>query len=134
MTPRQIVNVDTLKAASGDFTTMRKLAMRFRGLFRGGSVAALDIWLTDARQCGVDAMRRFAVTIRHDIGAVQNAVLEPWSNGQAEGRDAHDRDHLRPRGSRGVDAGDGQSRRSRPGGGGRPDPRAPAVSSAHTSR
>jgi hypothetical protein len=86
MTPRQIVNVDALKAASGDFTTMRKLAMRFRGLFRGGSVAALDIWLTDARQCGIYAMQRFAVTIRHDIGAVRNAVLEPWSNGQTEGQ------------------------------------------------
>jgi transposase len=87
MTPRQIVNVDALKAASGDFTTMRKLAMRFRGLFRGGSVAALDIWLTDARQCGIYAMRRFAVTIRQDIGAVRNAVLGPWSNGQTEGQD-----------------------------------------------
>ena len=81
MTPRQIVNVDALKAASGDFTTS-KLAMRFRGLFRGGSVAALDIWLTDARQCGIYAMQRFAVTIRHDIDAVRNAVrnLEQWTN------------------------------------------------------
>jgi hypothetical protein len=32
MTPRQIVNVDVLKAASAEFTTMRQLAMRFRGL------------------------------------------------------------------------------------------------------
>jgi transposase len=67
MTPRQIVNVDALKAASGDFTTMRKPAMRFRGLFRRGSVAALDIWLTDAQQCGIYAIQRFAVTIRQDI-------------------------------------------------------------------
>lgn len=32
MTARQIINVDALKAASADFTTMRALAMRFRGL------------------------------------------------------------------------------------------------------
>jgi hypothetical protein len=37
MTDRQIVNVDALKAASADFTTMRSLAMRFRGLLRGGT-------------------------------------------------------------------------------------------------
>ena len=86
MTPRQIVNVDALKAASGEFTTMRQLAMRFRGLFRGGSAATLDNWLIDARRCGIHAMQRFAMTIRHDISAVRNAVLEPWSNGQTEGQ------------------------------------------------
>lgn len=62
MTPRQIVNVDALKATSAEFTTMHQLAMRFRGLLRGGSLATLDVWLTDARQCGVYAMRRFART------------------------------------------------------------------------
>jgi hypothetical protein len=32
MTARQLANVDALKAASADFTAMRRLAMRFRGL------------------------------------------------------------------------------------------------------
>jgi len=31
-------------------------------------------------------MQRFARTIRQDIEAVRNAVLEPWSNGQTEGQ------------------------------------------------
>jgi transposase len=31
-------------------------------------------------------MRRFARALRHDIEAVRNAVLEPWSNGQTEGQ------------------------------------------------
>ena len=86
MTPRQIVNVDVLKAASPEFTTMRGLAMRFRGLFRGRSVEKLDIWLADARQCGIHAMRVFARTLRQDIDAVRNAIVEPWSNGQTEGQ------------------------------------------------
>nr|WP_256367369.1 transposase [Acidisphaera sp. S103] len=86
MTDRQIVNVDVLKAASGEFTTMRQLAMRFRGLLRGGTVEKLDAWLGDARQCGIFEMRRFAQTLRQDIGAVRNAMLESWSNGQAEGQ------------------------------------------------
>jgi hypothetical protein len=86
MTPRQIFNVDALKAASAEFTTIRQLAMRFRGLLRGGSVEKLDVWLRDAHLSGIYAMRRFARTLRQDIGAVRNAVLEPWSNGQTEGQ------------------------------------------------
>jgi transposase len=31
-------------------------------------------------------MRRFAKTLRQDKSAVQNAVTEPWSNGQTEGQ------------------------------------------------
>ena len=38
MTARQVANVDALKAASAEFTAMRRLAMRFRGLLRGGTV------------------------------------------------------------------------------------------------
>jgi hypothetical protein len=86
MTDRQIVNVDALKAASAEFTTMRGLAMRFRGLLRGRSVEKLDVWLTDARWSGIYGMQRFARALRHDIEAVRNAVLEPWSNGQTEGQ------------------------------------------------
>ena len=86
MTTRQIVNVDALKAASADFTTMRCLAMRFRGLLRGGTAEKLDSWLSDARRSGIYGMQRFARALRHDIEAVRNAVLEPWSNGQTEGQ------------------------------------------------
>ena len=31
-------------------------------------------------------MRRFAITLQHDIAAVRNAISEPWSNGQTEGQ------------------------------------------------
>jgi transposase len=86
MTARQVANVDALKAASADFTAMRRLAMRFRGLLRGGTVEGLDAWLIDARASGIYAMQRFAKTIRQDLEAVRNAVLEPWSNGQTEGQ------------------------------------------------
>ncbi|SDR59198.1 Transposase [Rhizobiales bacterium GAS113] len=81
MTPRQILNVDALKAASPEFATMRQLAMRFRGLLRGGSLEKLDVWLRDAHLSSIYAIRRFVRTLRQDIGAVRNAVLEPWSNG-----------------------------------------------------
>ena len=86
MTARQVANVDALKAASAEFTAMRRLAMRFRGLLRGGTPERLDAWLLDARASGIYAMQRFARTIRQDLDAVRNAVLEPWSNGQTEGQ------------------------------------------------
>jgi len=86
LTDRQIVNVDALKVASDEFTTMRRLAMRFQGLLRGGTAERLDIWLQDARKSGIYGLRRFARAIRQDIEAVRNAVLEPWSNGQTEGQ------------------------------------------------
>ena len=65
---------------------MRQLAMRFRGLFRGGCLEKLDEWLRDAFYCGIYSMRRFAKTLRQDKSAVQNAVTDPWSNGQMEGQ------------------------------------------------
>ena len=86
MTVRQVANVDALKAASADFSAMRHLAMRFRGLLRGGTTEMLDAWLIDARASGIYAMQRFARTIRQDLAAVRNAVLEPWSNGRTEGQ------------------------------------------------
>ena len=86
MTARQVLTVDALKAASPEFTAMRRLAMRFRGLLRGGTVDELDAWLIAARASGIYGMQRFARTIRQDIEAVRNAVSEPWSNGQTEGQ------------------------------------------------
>ncbi len=86
MSARQIANLDALKAASPEFTTMRKLAMRFQGLLRGGMVEPLAKWLDDARRSGIYGMRCFARTFRQDIEAVRNAILEPWSNGQTEGQ------------------------------------------------
>jgi Helix-turn-helix domain len=69
MTARQVANVDALKAASAEFTAMRRLAMRFRGLLRGGTAERLDAWLIDARASGIYAMQRFAKTIRQDLEA-----------------------------------------------------------------
>ena len=78
--------VDTLKATSSEFATMRQLAMRFRGILRGSDAEPLDGWLSDAARSGIHCMRQFAGTLRQDLAAVQNAIREPWSNGQTEGQ------------------------------------------------
>ena len=42
MTARQVANVDVLKAASAEFTAMRRLAMRFRDPMRRWSRPAIS--------------------------------------------------------------------------------------------
>ncbi len=86
MTARQIANVDALKTASAEFTTMRHLAMRYRGLLRGGTVEKLDGWISAARGSDIYGMQRLARAVRHDIEAARNAVLKSWSNGYTEGQ------------------------------------------------
>ena len=92
MTPRgvltaaQAAKVQALKQASPSFTTMRQLAMRFRGVLRSGKAAKLDDWLRDARASGVGALQRFARRLSRDLEAARNAVTETWSNGQTEGQ------------------------------------------------
>jgi hypothetical protein len=86
LTKPQAVKVDAFKTMSPAFATMRKLAMRFRGILRGSDTALLDLWLHDADRSGLYGLRRFARSLRHDLAAVRNAITETWSNGQAEGQ------------------------------------------------
>jgi transposase len=86
MTDREKDNLAALKTASATFASMRRLAMRFRGIFRGCDSSKLDLWLQDAEASGVYGMRRFGRALRLDIDAVRNAIDESWSNGQVEGQ------------------------------------------------
>jgi transposase len=92
MTPRdmltsaQAAKVEALKQASPSFIAMRQLAIRFRGILRGGGINQLDKWLDDAHRCGLSAMQRFARAVNHDLEAVRHAATERWSNGLVEGQ------------------------------------------------
>ena len=86
LTPSQARKVEALKQASSSFIGLRRLAMRFRGILRGGKAAKLDAWPRDARASGIGALRRFARTLSRDLEAVRSAVTETWSNGQTEGQ------------------------------------------------
>lgn len=59
LTDRQQGNLEALKAASATFTTMRRLAVRFRGILRGRDSSKLNPWLRDAEASGIYGMRRF---------------------------------------------------------------------------
>jgi transposase len=86
LTDAQAAKVDAFKAISPAFATMRALAMRFRGILRGGDVENLTAWLHDADHSALYGIRRFVRTLRQDLAAVRNAVTETWSNGQTVGQ------------------------------------------------
>ena len=85
LTISQQKKVAALKQGSDQFTLMRSLAMRFRGMFRSRECDKLDIWIEDAICSGLAPIARFARVLHRDIDAVRNAVELPWSNGQVEG-------------------------------------------------
>ena len=86
LTDAQAAKVDAFKTISPAFATMRALAMRFRGILRGGDVEKLSVWLHDADRSTLYGIRRFVHTLRQDLAAVGNAITETWSNGQTEGQ------------------------------------------------
>ena len=86
LSSRQAAIVDALKASSPEFTLMRQLAMRFRGVLHGRNIEALGNWLKDAHDSGIYAMQRFGRMLQSDLDAVRNALTLSWSNGQTEGQ------------------------------------------------
>jgi transposase len=84
LTPPQEEIVDTFKQQCPDFAVMRELVLSFRSVFRLGTLAALHSWMKRAQSTGIHAMTRFVRTLKQDLGAVEAAVTEPWSNGPVE--------------------------------------------------
>ena len=59
------------------------LVAKRRSLARPGSApASLDGWIDRARTSDLHCLRQFAITLKKDIEAVRNAILERWSNAQ----------------------------------------------------
>jgi transposase len=86
LSARQAETVDALKAHCPGFTTMRRLTLSFRSLPRVGKITTLHRWMARAAATNISALQRFVRTLRHDLGAVEGAVRERWSNGPVEGQ------------------------------------------------
>ena len=54
LTEREAENVAKLSSAAPGFMTMRKLAMRFRGILKGRNPGKLDAWLEDACRVAIN--------------------------------------------------------------------------------
>jgi transposase len=62
------------------------LARAFGALVRTRQVEGLDSWLEAAEGSGIRELRRFALGLRQDYGAVRAAFEHEWSQGQTEGQ------------------------------------------------
>lgn len=85
LSARQAETVDVLKQQCPGFTRMRRLVLSFRAILRHGKVVTLHRWMMRAHATDIHALQRFVRKLRHDLGAVEGAVREPWSNGPVEG-------------------------------------------------
>ncbi|MDX6484255.1 MAG: hypothetical protein QOE95_2026, partial [Gaiellaceae bacterium] len=85
LSARQAETVDALKAHCPGFTTMRRLTLSFRTILRSGTIPTLHQWMARATATEIDALQRFVRKLRQDLGAVEGAVTERWSNGPVEG-------------------------------------------------
>jgi transposase len=84
MTARQVATVD----AEGRVSGVHRDAEAGDAVSRTASrrnEEKLNTGRDDARASGIYGMQRFAMTIRQELEAIRNAVLEPASNGQTEG-------------------------------------------------
>lgn len=64
---------------------MRGLVLSFRTILPVGTVATLHDWLARAAATDILPLQRFVRTLQQDLGAVEGAVTQPWSNGPVEG-------------------------------------------------
>jgi transposase len=78
--------VEALLAASPDLARVVELARRFRAMVRDRQEAALDPWLSAARET---ALAGFADGLARDLAAVRAALSLPWSMGPVEGQISH---------------------------------------------
>ena len=85
LTVRQQEIVDRLKKHCPGYAVMRNLVLGFRTILRAGKLATLHEWMERALKTGIHPLQRFVRTLKQDIGAVEAAVTERWSNGPVEG-------------------------------------------------
>jgi len=85
LTLRQREIVDRLKQHCPGYAVMRNLVLSFRTILRVGKLATPHDWMERAFETGIHPLQRFVRTLKQDIGAVEAAVTERWSNGPVEG-------------------------------------------------
>jgi transposase len=79
--------LDHLIGLAPEVARVVELSRRFLGLLRERQGSrACETWLADAVASGIPELRRFAIKLRQDEGAVRAACTEPHSNGQTEGQ------------------------------------------------
>jgi transposase len=71
---------------SPDLAKAAQLARSFVQIVRERKSNQLDAWLKEARASPLQELRRFALGLYKEYGAMRAALSEPWSTGQVEGQ------------------------------------------------
>jgi transposase len=74
-----------MRAQSAEIAEAVDLAQDFATLVRQRQPAQLDLWLERAAASALEAVQRFARSLRDDYAAVKAGVTLPWSSGPVEG-------------------------------------------------
>lgn len=77
--------VQRLINRSPQIATIRQLALEFTDMIKRRAYDTLACWIRKAQASGVPEIRRFAIGIDQDYGAVHAALRTPYSNGMVEG-------------------------------------------------
>ncbi len=62
-----------------------KFAQQFVRMLHQHAAQRLRTWLERCQESGVEELAHFAITLRHDLAAVNAGLQLPWSNGVVEG-------------------------------------------------
>jgi transposase len=77
--------LERLRAVDPVVEQVYRLVQDFMQMLRGRQGERLDAWIEQARESGIDELRRFAVGLQSDHAAVQAGLTHIWSNGPVEG-------------------------------------------------
>ena len=75
-----------LQSQEGELAEAIRLSQDFAALVRQRQPAQLESWLERAARSTVQALARWATSLRDDYAAVQAGVSLPWSTGPVEGQ------------------------------------------------
>jgi transposase len=77
--------LERLRAHDAVVEQVYQVVQDFMQMLRGRQGECLDAWIEQARESGIDELRRFAVGLLSDHAAVQAGLTHVWSNGAVEG-------------------------------------------------
>jgi transposase len=74
-----------LETVNDTVTKAVQLAQQLATMVRERQAATLELWLDEAAESEIKALRSLANELRGDLAAVQAALTVRWSNGRTEG-------------------------------------------------
>ena len=77
--------VERLTALRSEAQTVVTLTQQFASMVRRREAQVLETWLQAATASGIAALKSFAKGVWNDLAAVQEGIVQSWSNGPVEG-------------------------------------------------